>query len=1745
MARVLIVCERLARGGLETQIAGYVRLAVENGHEVHLAARGDSNIQPLRAHLAGWHEVDLLCDSGDGILASAAALDGIAERVGFHWVHLHPFLSFWAGGLFAARRRLPYIIHIHGPVSLSPLYGVGYRSYLSASLLPTARQVAAVSAESVEHVRELSPSARVKRIPNGVELERTAEARRDTAGSWALVGRLDSDKLLGLQEALRMFAVGWQRGLVRTVRVIGEGDSRPALEGWAEQLPQPEQWLQFAGPVDDVTTVLGEGTAGVAGMGRVVLEAGALNLPVILVGYDGIKGIVTRTNAGRWATRNFSGRGLANLSEEEWLQQLAALDVETLPDDFRLRPWVAENADARKIWSACLKSWASARRRPAVPQWVQPLEELCATLGAESMRSGEAQGRLLEAVVRTHGYDFSRGLYARTEWELLREENASLRLREATLNTQLARRTAALEAQREELEGQANDLRQAQARFQAAERQQEQLCKAEQELAAVIKQRDVLQATVQELNQTRRAQLEQLQRELAQAQRQLADLAEHRTTLQASVEALTRAQQDAQARMGRAGGRIRRLRQRLHAAETERECKQNQLDQSLRRGAQLTSDLAASQQASRDLQAQIAQLQEVLRRRARQTASLQERAAALENQLGQLNETLQNRLAECQWRHDEQDRLLGIIGGLQGQKQSALGRQEEMISRLECLRTWRSYRLMRVVRRFKHLLLAGPRGWWPLLAWLAAKCVGRTRPTPDFDPLAPILAEARQDIRELSQEPPAQPSSASAVSEPAQPEQEPTDWLDLLPVEQLPLVSVLLPVYNHAELVAESIDSVLCQAYPRFELVLLDDGSSDDIDRVLARYQCDPRVRIYRQPNQGLPRALTHLHRLARGELICWTSADNRMHPSMVGRLVGRLLCEPAAVMVFADTQIIDESGHPVTEGDYRRHNRDPNQPDVLRLPRRTEMLGLECDNYLNGCFVYRRLAAQAVGMTYADDLNGLEDYDFWLRLQKAGSIVHLANPEPLYQYRVHAQSMSEELLTVRRKRHLRRGEQLIEYEAQRREWCEQRWRLALSAGVGPERAQAVRRICRSLPVDLLGEQGDGEPAEKRLRIVGQLPDPLKDGFYLVLESAGMRLVLVSAGKVIREVALPVGVDVPLLAVKARRCRQTRWEYPQSGDRPILGTHWPLAAAPVDVESAREVMGDHPQVFFVWIDVVGADDPDTGNRLVRDLPNAVYLGARPLGADYWSYATWQAWWVPPRAQRRADQLAASQARALALASARWCLESPPHEDQPGGWPYVLRVPEHADYASVIDRVLQSPPESDLADRFLEAFSSKGVWRRVLGLANAMGQELFVPRPPWQANTASVTAPERWEPGKVQVVDPEGLRVALLADTLDRGGLEQVVALLACGLRQLGCEVMITCNRSGGLIADRLAAEGFTVHLAEGRAGRLRGIWQRWRPDVVSSHYVHAGYDVAADLRIPLVETVHNMYGHYAEADWQTEGHKARCVARFVAVSELVRRHFLRHCPGVTGDHVEVIPNPCQPPALRADVDLRRQLGIDAEAFVLLNVASFDGRKNQLGLLTAFEEFWQRRPSAVLMLVGNRADPHYAEQTEEYLSTLACREAVFLHDFTHHIGEYYQAADVVVLPSYIEGWSIAATEALMMGRPLIHTECGSAWELCGRFGERGVVIPNPGGNPLRLVQGVLYQAMANPRPANTRHLVRAMQQVMNRRGTWTARGQEIARFARQSFSVERAVQAYAGLLCRIVTRARTPQAEVAV
>jgi glycosyltransferase involved in cell wall biosynthesis len=122
---------------------------------------------------------------------------------------------------------------------------------------------------------------------------------------------------------------------------------------------------------------------------------------------------------------------------------------------------------------------------------------------------------------------------------------------------------------------------------------------------------------------------------------------------------------------------------------------------------------------------------------------------------------------------------------------------------------------------------------------------------------------------------------------------------DLTPMElralgSEPLVSILVANYNYAEYLPESLESVIAQTYSTWELIVCDDGSTDNSVEIVERYcKLDSRIQLIQQRNGGHPSALNSLFRACRGEIVCFLDSDDLFLPEKVAKVVETCLAHP------------------------------------------------------------------------------------------------------------------------------------------------------------------------------------------------------------------------------------------------------------------------------------------------------------------------------------------------------------------------------------------------------------------------------------------------------------------------------------------------------------------------------------------------------------------------------------------------------------------------------------------------------------------------------------------------------------------------------------------------------------------------------------------------------------------------------------------------------------------------------------
>jgi glycosyltransferase involved in cell wall biosynthesis len=210
-----------------------------------------------------------------------------------------------------------------------------------------------------------------------------------------------------------------------------------------------------------------------------------------------------------------------------------------------------------------------------------------------------------------------------------------------------------------------------------------------------------------------------------------------------------------------------------------------------------------------------------------------------------------------------------------------------------------------------------------------------------------------------------------------------------------PTVSVVMPVYNTRQYIAAAAESILAQTFRDFEFIIVDDGSTDGTEQILAELAArDPRINLIRRPNTGYVVALNEALSLARGEFVARMDADDMSLPQRFERQVAYLRQHPECVLVGTHVVTMDSDSSLIGIMPDIAFGHD--QIDDALLRRGWPIV--------HPAVMMRTAAVHQVG-NYQVEYCPNEDHDLFLRLAEFGRVENL--PDVLFYYRKHARSVS------------------------------------------------------------------------------------------------------------------------------------------------------------------------------------------------------------------------------------------------------------------------------------------------------------------------------------------------------------------------------------------------------------------------------------------------------------------------------------------------------------------------------------------------------------------------------------------------------------------------------------------------------------------------------------------------------------------------------------------------------------------
>ena len=205
------------------------------------------------------------------------------------------------------------------------------------------------------------------------------------------------------------------------------------------------------------------------------------------------------------------------------------------------------------------------------------------------------------------------------------------------------------------------------------------------------------------------------------------------------------------------------------------------------------------------------------------------------------------------------------------------------------------------------------------------------------------------------------------------------------------LVSVITPAYNHASFIGDTLASVFAQRYPHIEVVVVDDGSTDDTVAQMAEFR--DRVIYHRQANRGMAAARNQGIALARGQLISFLDDDDLWEPDYLATVVPLFVANPDVAAVYTGFKSLDAAGQALPQGGTR-----------VVAPERLYDALVDGGFFPACCLTVRKAVLEEIG-GLDETLRGNDDWDLLLRLARDRRVIGLPAPQAIH--REHAGGLS------------------------------------------------------------------------------------------------------------------------------------------------------------------------------------------------------------------------------------------------------------------------------------------------------------------------------------------------------------------------------------------------------------------------------------------------------------------------------------------------------------------------------------------------------------------------------------------------------------------------------------------------------------------------------------------------------------------------------------------------------------------
>lgn len=356
-----------------------------------------------------------------------------------------------------------------------------------------------------------------------------------------------------------------------------------------------------------------------------------------------------------------------------------------------------------------------------------------------------------------------------------------------------------------------------------------------------------------------------------------------------------------------------------------------------------------------------------------------------------------------------------------------------------------------------------------------------------------------------------------------------------------------------------------------------------------------------------------------------------------------------------------------------------------------------------------------------------------------------------------------------------------------------------------------------------------------------------------------------------------------------------------------------------------------------------------------------------------------------------------------------------------------------------------------------------------------------------------------------------IRVVVELSNFDRGGLEKVVLDCAIDFRRCNVEpVIVSCGEVGhlGSLARSSGVEVVALP-SENRDDAYRKILKDRSIDVAMSHFSYAGYSIFKEMNVPNITFIHNIYAMLRDEALRNFVDSDKFVDRYISVSQLATDYAVGRL-GIDLSKIDTIPNGLiieeHDQRLDQKAADRAQFGVKESDYLFLNVASYNLHKSHYLMADAMRLLLRKRDDIKILCVGNVIYKPHIDRLRADIEAWGLGDHLLLPGYFDDVAPLHKAADAFLLPSLIEGWSIAMNEAMYYGKPMILTATGGAPQVI-ESEDIGILVPNEYGEVINLDSPMLDRIAYEQRTFQTApYLANAMAKFADNREYWRNKGQ---------------------------------------